>query len=77
MLMIHRRGQNSNISWCLEGADLHLMEEFKTSVAITVVGKARARPQELDMDLEDGGELLQTHDEQSSFGDGICSGEDA
>lgn len=42
-----------------------------------MVGKARARPQELDMDLEDGGELLQTHDEQSSFGDGICSGEDA
>lgn len=43
------------------------MEEFKTSVAITVAGKARARQQELDMDLEDGRELLQNHDEQSSF----------
>lgn len=43
------------------------MEEFKTSVAITVVGKARVRQQELDMDLEDGGELLQNHDQQSSF----------
>lgn len=65
--MIHKRGQNSNINWCLEGADLHLMEEFKTSVALTVVGKARARQQEFDTDLEDRGELLQTHDEQSSF----------
>lgn len=43
------------------------MEEFKTSVAITVVGKARARQQELDTDLKEGGELLQNHDEQSSF----------
>lgn len=43
------------------------MKEFKTSVAITVVGKARARQQELYTDLEEGGELLQNHDEQSSF----------
>lgn len=65
--MIHRRDQNSSISWSLEEADLHLMEEFKTSVAMAVVGKARARQQELGMELEDGAELPQSHDEQSSF----------
>lgn len=43
------------------------MEEFKTSVAVAVVGKARARQQELSMELEDGAELPQSHGKQSSF----------